>query len=161
MLSRCGAQVVKAEPLRCQEAGVFGIVKGVLLPWYNAFRFLMQNVARLAVRGLTIIGTAAWMCWVRECRRGSHGLDARPLTLLCSAGCWRLSAAASQDKGEKFVPVDREVLLRTGNVMDRWILVRGLALSCRRCERRVVPLRGCCLLWRRCDGSMGLWSWLA
>mmetsp|Transcript_3680 Transcript_3680/g.6815 ORF Transcript_3680/g.6815 Transcript_3680/m.6815 type:complete len:1171 (-) Transcript_3680:166-3678(-) len=38
--------VVRAESLRFQEAGVLGVVKEVFLPWYNAFRFFMQNVER-------------------------------------------------------------------------------------------------------------------
>jgi len=44
--------VVKAEPLKFQEAGVFGVVKTVFLPWYNAFRFFMQNVYRLQRAGI-------------------------------------------------------------------------------------------------------------
>ncbi|KAJ0175200.1 hypothetical protein K1T71_009341 [Dendrolimus kikuchii] len=39
--------VVKAENLRFKEEGVRDIVKDVFLPWYNAFRFLMQNVERI------------------------------------------------------------------------------------------------------------------
>jgi len=38
--------VVRAESLRFQESGVLGVVKEVFLPWYNAFRFFMQNVER-------------------------------------------------------------------------------------------------------------------
>mmetsp|Transcript_20135 Transcript_20135/g.40307 ORF Transcript_20135/g.40307 Transcript_20135/m.40307 type:complete len:1168 (+) Transcript_20135:227-3730(+) len=38
--------VVRAEPLKFQEEGVLGVVKDVFLPWFNAFRFLMQNVER-------------------------------------------------------------------------------------------------------------------
>lgn len=36
--------VVRAENLRFKEEGVRDIVKDVFLPWYNAFRFLMQNI---------------------------------------------------------------------------------------------------------------------
>ena len=36
--------VVKAESLRFKEEGVRDILKDVFLPWYNAFRFLLQNV---------------------------------------------------------------------------------------------------------------------
>ncbi|KAJ8973311.1 hypothetical protein NQ317_019182, partial [Molorchus minor] len=36
--------VVRAENLRFKEEGVRDIIKDVLLPWYNAFRFLMQNI---------------------------------------------------------------------------------------------------------------------
>jgi isoleucyl-tRNA synthetase len=38
--------VVRAETLRFKEEGVFGVVKDVFLPWYNAYRFLVQNVRR-------------------------------------------------------------------------------------------------------------------
>lgn len=38
--------VVKAEILRFKEEGVRDIIKDVLLPWYNAFRFLIQNIDR-------------------------------------------------------------------------------------------------------------------
>ena len=34
--------VVRAETLRFKEEGVRDILKDVFLPWYNAFRFLMQ-----------------------------------------------------------------------------------------------------------------------
>ena len=36
--------VVKAENLRFKEDGVQGILRDVFLPWYNAFRFLFQNI---------------------------------------------------------------------------------------------------------------------
>jgi len=36
--------VVKAENLRFREDGVLAILKDVFLPWYNAFRFLLQNI---------------------------------------------------------------------------------------------------------------------
>jgi isoleucyl-tRNA synthetase len=38
--------VVRAESLKFKEEGVKEVVKGVFLPWYNAFRFFMQNVER-------------------------------------------------------------------------------------------------------------------
>lgn len=38
--------VVRAESLRFKEEGVFGVVKDVFLPWYNAYRFLVQNIIR-------------------------------------------------------------------------------------------------------------------
>lgn len=41
--------VVRAETLRFKEDGVFAVVKDVFLPWYNAYRFLVQNVMRLDV----------------------------------------------------------------------------------------------------------------
>jgi isoleucyl-tRNA synthetase len=39
--------VVRAENLRFKEEGVRDIIKDVFLPWYNAYRFLLQNIARL------------------------------------------------------------------------------------------------------------------
>lgn len=36
--------VVRAENLRFKEEGVRDIIKDVFLPWFNAFRFLMQNI---------------------------------------------------------------------------------------------------------------------
>ncbi|KAL8620374.1 hypothetical protein ACOMHN_012999 [Nucella lapillus] len=38
---------VRAENLRFKEEGVRDVVKDVFLPWYNAFRFLTQNVDRM------------------------------------------------------------------------------------------------------------------
>ncbi|XP_034949220.1 isoleucine--tRNA ligase, cytoplasmic [Chelonus insularis] len=38
--------VVRAENLRFKEEGVRDVIKDVFLPWYNAFRFLMQNIDR-------------------------------------------------------------------------------------------------------------------
>jgi isoleucyl-tRNA synthetase len=39
--------VVRAEPLKFQEEGVNEVVRGVFLPWFNAFRFFVQCVDRL------------------------------------------------------------------------------------------------------------------
>eukprot|EP00292_Cryptomonas_paramecium_P004655 CAMPEP_0113728112 /NCGR_PEP_ID=MMETSP0038_2-20120614/41662_1 /TAXON_ID=2898 /ORGANISM="Cryptomonas paramecium" /LENGTH=809 /DNA_ID=CAMNT_0000659505 /DNA_START=36 /DNA_END=2462 /DNA_ORIENTATION=+ /assembly_acc=CAM_ASM_000170 len=39
--------VVRAEELRFREEGVRDVVRDVLLPWYNAYRFLVQSVHRL------------------------------------------------------------------------------------------------------------------
>ncbi len=39
--------VVRAETLKFKESGVKDVVKDVFLPWFNAYRFLMQNVERL------------------------------------------------------------------------------------------------------------------
>ena len=36
--------MVKAESLRFKEDGVKDILKDVFLPWYNAYRFLLQNI---------------------------------------------------------------------------------------------------------------------
>ena len=45
--------VVRAESLRFKEEGVRDILKDVFLPWYNAFRFLVQNIKRLEQVSLT------------------------------------------------------------------------------------------------------------
>lgn len=39
--------VVRAETLKFSEEGVKSVIKDVFLPWYNAYRFLGQNVLRL------------------------------------------------------------------------------------------------------------------
>ncbi|KAM4651186.1 isoleucine--tRNA ligase, cytoplasmic [Discoglossus pictus] len=39
--------VVRAENLRFKEDGVRDVLKDVFLPWYNAYRFLLQNIFRL------------------------------------------------------------------------------------------------------------------
>eukprot|EP01103_Thecamoeba_quadrilineata_P019088 TRINITY_DN7596_c0_g1_i1.p1 TRINITY_DN7596_c0_g1~~TRINITY_DN7596_c0_g1_i1.p1 ORF type:complete len:1151 (-),score=290.53 TRINITY_DN7596_c0_g1_i1:51-3503(-) len=36
--------VVRAEPLKFAQEGVFSVIKDVLLPWFNAYRFLVQSV---------------------------------------------------------------------------------------------------------------------
>ena len=36
--------VVRAEPLKFTEAGVTDVVRGVILPWYNVYRFFVQCV---------------------------------------------------------------------------------------------------------------------
>jgi len=38
--------VVRGDDLRFKEKGVEDIIKNVFLPWYNAYRFLIQNVLR-------------------------------------------------------------------------------------------------------------------
>lgn len=40
------APVVRAEPMKFNEEGVKNIVKDVFLPWFNAYRFLIQNISR-------------------------------------------------------------------------------------------------------------------
>jgi isoleucyl-tRNA synthetase len=43
--------VVRAESLKFREDGVLGVVKEVFLPWYNAFRFFLQNIERWEKNG--------------------------------------------------------------------------------------------------------------
>lgn len=45
--------VVRAESLSFKKEGVYAVVKDVFLPWYNAYRFLVQNAKRLEVEGFT------------------------------------------------------------------------------------------------------------
>lgn len=47
--------VVRAESLKFKEEGVLGVVKEVFLPWYNAFRFMMQNIERFESTGRKFI----------------------------------------------------------------------------------------------------------
>ncbi|KAG0535177.1 hypothetical protein BDA96_04G343700 [Sorghum bicolor] len=44
--------VVRAESLRFKSSGVYDVVKYVFLPWYNAYRFFVQNAKRLELEGL-------------------------------------------------------------------------------------------------------------
>jgi isoleucyl-tRNA synthetase len=46
---------VRAESLKFRESGVLSVVKEVFLPWYNAFRFFLQNVDRLEARGAKFV----------------------------------------------------------------------------------------------------------
>jgi len=39
--------VVRADNLKFKEEGVKDVLKDVFLPWYNAHRFLLQNVDAL------------------------------------------------------------------------------------------------------------------
>ena len=52
--------VVRAEPLRFQREGVFGVVKDVFLKWYNAYRFFVQNARRAAAEAAGGAGGASW-----------------------------------------------------------------------------------------------------
>lgn len=46
--------VVRAEPLRFQEAGVHDVVKSVCLPWFHAYRFFVENVLRYEKENSTV-----------------------------------------------------------------------------------------------------------
>ncbi|KYN10937.1 PREDICTED: isoleucine--tRNA ligase, cytoplasmic [Trachymyrmex cornetzi] len=49
--------VVRAENLKFKEEGVRNIIKDVFLPWYNAFRFLMQNIDQYQESGIRFVIT--------------------------------------------------------------------------------------------------------
>jgi isoleucyl-tRNA synthetase len=56
--------VVRAENLRFKEEGVRDILKDVFLPWYNAYRFLVQNVLILnsvLVLSLSVRNLLSWI----------------------------------------------------------------------------------------------------
>jgi len=42
----CNSPVVRAEPLKFSEAGVKSVVREIFLPWFNSYRFLIQNISR-------------------------------------------------------------------------------------------------------------------
>ena len=46
----CNSPVVRAESLRFSESGVKDIVRDIFLPWFNAYRFCIQNITRLEKR---------------------------------------------------------------------------------------------------------------
>ena len=39
--------LVRADTLSFSEEGVKDVVKNIFLPWYNAYRFLIQNIIKL------------------------------------------------------------------------------------------------------------------
>jgi isoleucyl-tRNA synthetase len=39
--------LVRADSLNFSEDGVRDVIKNVFLPWYNAYRFLIQNISKL------------------------------------------------------------------------------------------------------------------
>jgi isoleucyl-tRNA synthetase len=42
--------LVRADSLNFSEEGVKDVVKNVFLPWYNAYRFLIQNISKLEAK---------------------------------------------------------------------------------------------------------------
>lgn len=42
----CNFPVVRAESLKFEEFGVKAVVREIFLPWFNAYRFLIQNISR-------------------------------------------------------------------------------------------------------------------
>eukprot|EP00928_Gymnodinium_smaydae_P030577 TRINITY_DN226_c1_g1_i1.p1 TRINITY_DN226_c1_g1~~TRINITY_DN226_c1_g1_i1.p1 ORF type:complete len:1155 (-),score=336.15 TRINITY_DN226_c1_g1_i1:363-3827(-) len=47
----CNSPVVRAEPLKFKEDGVKDVVKDVFLPWYHAYRYLVQEATRYESEG--------------------------------------------------------------------------------------------------------------
>jgi hypothetical protein len=83
--------VVRAETLKFRKEGVFSVIKDVMLPWYNAYRFLVQNALRweaeagacfdpLQARERASGGAAslsAWAGWRNACCRSTCWLVSR------------------------------------------------------------------------------------
>eukprot|EP00968_Pinguiococcus_pyrenoidosus_P024789 scaffold5067_cov245-Pinguiococcus_pyrenoidosus.AAC.7 len=88
---------VRANPLRFEEDGVMGIVRDVILPWYNALRFLAQQVLRCATSTPLQVRVLCLVALTWRCSRWEH-VGAKP-----------------------FVP-DREKAAASENVIDTWIL---------------------------------------
>ena len=42
----CNSPVVRAEPLKFSADGVKNVVRDIFLPWFNAYRFMIQNITR-------------------------------------------------------------------------------------------------------------------
>lgn len=106
--------VVRAENLRFKEEGVRDVLKDVLLPWYNAYRFFIQNVLRLqkvwawVCTGQSSLGDGTeWSLWV--------GLRAvwGPLVKVHRAWglCWAGSAWPLRDAGPPTIEPPLEVYL--------------------------------------------------
>jgi len=51
----CNSPVVRAEPLKFKEDGVRDVVKDVFLPWYNSYRFLVQEASRYESTGVKFV----------------------------------------------------------------------------------------------------------
>jgi isoleucyl-tRNA synthetase len=75
----CNSPVVRAEPLKFKEEGVKGVIKDVFLPWYNVYRFLIQEVTRYESAGKKFVPNPALIKtstnfldkWINA---GNHGL---------------------------------------------------------------------------------------
>ena len=65
--------VVRGETLRFKKEGVFAVVKDVFLPWYNAYRFLVQNVLRLQQQtGIAFEPAKVQSSWAWQSDESSH-----------------------------------------------------------------------------------------
>ncbi|KAG1682597.1 Isoleucine--tRNA ligase, cytoplasmic [Nymphon striatum] len=89
--------VVRAENLRFKEEGVRSVLKDVFLPWYNAYRFLVQNIERLER-----------LCsFFAEKKKHEVQDDG--------------ARDNSVEGNEKFT-YNEEIVLNIENIMDKWIL---------------------------------------
>lgn len=100
--------VVRAENLRFKEEGVRDILKDVFLPWYNAYRFLVQNVL--------VLNTVIRLFFTYN---------------VCVTAFIILSIASVQARN---TPIKFRGDESSPNIMDRWILsfTQSLLLFVRR-----------------------------
>ncbi|KAJ6668399.1 hypothetical protein lerEdw1_015776 [Lerista edwardsae] len=91
--------VVRAENLRFKEEGVRDVLKDVFLPWYNAYRFLIQNVVILQLK--TPVGEFS----------SSNQIIMR----------YHFPYPYSQNNGKEFLYSENTVK-KSDNIMDKWIL---------------------------------------
>uniref|UniRef100_A0A0D9YND0 Isoleucine--tRNA ligase n=1 Tax=Oryza glumipatula TaxID=40148 RepID=A0A0D9YND0_9ORYZ len=75
--------VVRAESLRFNKNGVHGVVKDVFLPWYNAYRFLVQNAKRLEVEGLAVFSPINQAILLRSSNVLDHWIQSATESLVC------------------------------------------------------------------------------
>ena len=64
--------MVRGDTLKFQEKGVKDIIKDVFLPWYNAHRFLLQNIQQLERVRLTDNCLSIMSFWAGYCRCNLH-----------------------------------------------------------------------------------------
>ena len=91
--------VVRAESLRFRQEGVLAVVKDVFLPWYNAYRFLVQNVARMESASQQRFRPAEVCSWCKI--DGFKSMSSRALPwcnayrLLVQKGVWSVPASSA------------------------------------------------------------------
>ncbi|CAN8077198.1 unnamed protein product [Agarophyton chilense] len=67
--------VVRAEPLRFREDGVRDVVKDVMLPWFNALRFLVQNARALEISSQTPVCIQDAVKYAEHKNQMDHWID--------------------------------------------------------------------------------------
>lgn len=128
--------VVRAEPLRFKEEGVFSVVKDVFLPWYNAYRFFVQNALRWEADNGARFQPAAL-----EAGRVTNVLDR-----------W---IRASSRSLTNYVRQVRVLLLAGQGRAGLSLLVLGARMLSPRSEAAPLPCSCCCRRWA-CTGSTRL-----
>ena len=129
--------VVRADNLRFKEEGVRDVVKDVFLPWFNAYKFLMQNVARL--QRISVLSSGAEVTIYRNCHWHARSIIkflSEALFLVenivgdekwfeshyCSFGSGIPNCTLFlQEDGVDFVYSENTMIL-PDNYVDRWII---------------------------------------